>query len=246
MHTAGSLPAIGGPGPAPEGIDTVTRFLAELTRVGGMLFSDDGSVPCGVMFQATGGAILFSSASSKIRDLYAALNAFHALRQGPVPRALSSSGVHVAHDTGVPTRPPFFKVPAAHGFASILSVPMPLGEHGRAALAFYAHPAYFYFFSVDRRRIAAVFAEQSRRSIELALELTRARDLTGHLRAVMQSRSSIDQAIGIVMGQNRCSQDHAFEVLKRASSTRNIKLSDLAADIVERAGGTRDRLRFDP
>lgn len=34
------------------------------------------------------------------------------------------------------------------------------------------------------------------------------------------------------MGQNRCSQETAMAILKRASSTRNIKLRDVAATVV--------------
>jgi AmiR/NasT family two-component response regulator len=47
----------------------------------------------------------------------------------------------------------------------------------------------------------------------------------------------IDQAIGIVMAESRCDADQAFGTLRRASNNRNMKLRDLAAEIVLRVGG---------
>ena len=47
----------------------------------------------------------------------------------------------------------------------------------------------------------------------------------------------IDQAIGIVMAESRCDADQAFGTLRRASNNRNMKLRDLAAEIVTRVGG---------
>jgi hypothetical protein len=218
--------------PASVRAGSVTDVLMDVTGFGATLFSDDGSVPCGIMFKAEGTATQFCSASAGIRDMYEALNTFHALDEGPAPRALSASGMQVAHDTSDPTYPPFFTVPASRGFASILSVPLNLGVAGVAAVTFYAHPVGF--FTPDRQRIAAVFAEQTLRTIELTLNLARSQNLTEDMRAAMQSRTSIDLATGIIMAQNRCSQDEAFGILKQVSSTRNSKLRDLATLIVEK------------
>jgi hypothetical protein len=53
----------------------------------------------------------------------------------------------------------------------------------------------------------------------------------------LASRSTIDQAIGVLMTQNRCTPDTAFGILRRASQNRNVKLRDVAATIVERFTG---------
>jgi AmiR/NasT family two-component response regulator len=47
----------------------------------------------------------------------------------------------------------------------------------------------------------------------------------------------IDQAIGILMAQQRCSSGVAFEILRSASQDRNVKLRTIAADIVRAVGG---------
>ena len=46
------------------------------------------------------------------------------------------------------------------------------------------------------------------------------------------SRRTIDQAIGVVMGQNRCDAETAFTTLRSASQNRNVKLRDVAAGVL--------------
>lgn len=57
------------------------------------------------------------------------------------------------------------------------------------------------------------------------------------LKAALTSRTTIDQAIGILMAQNRCGPDEAFEILAKASSNRNVKLRELARQIVAATTG---------
>jgi hypothetical protein len=53
----------------------------------------------------------------------------------------------------------------------------------------------------------------------------------------MVSSSIIDQAIGILMAQQRCTAAIAFDLLRRASQNRNRKLRDIAADIITKVSG---------
>lgn len=48
----------------------------------------------------------------------------------------------------------------------------------------------------------------------------------------MEHRTTIDLACGVVMAQNRCSQDEAMRILTSVSSNRNQKLRVVAADIL--------------
>ena len=61
-------------------------------------------------------------------------------------------------------------------------------------------------------------------------------ETAAHLRATLETRTVIDMAVGIIMAQNRCSQQEAFELLKAASSTRNSKLQNVAAAVVNALG----------
>jgi hypothetical protein len=53
------------------------------------------------------------------------------------------------------------------------------------------------------------------------------------LQARLDSMPVIEQAKGILMAQNRCGPDEAYELLRRASQRANIKVSVLAARMVE-------------
>jgi len=57
-----------------------------------------------------------------------------------------------------------------------------------------------------------------------------------NLLAAMESRTVIDMAVGAIMAQNRCSQDAALKILRIASSSRNVKLRDVAAHVVTSVG----------
>jgi AmiR/NasT family two-component response regulator len=55
----------------------------------------------------------------------------------------------------------------------------------------------------------------------------------------MKSRAVIEQAKGMLMAAQRCSEDEAFELLVAASQRENVKLRDIAtrivADAIERS-----------
>jgi hypothetical protein len=61
------------------------------------------------------------------------------------------------------------------------------------------------------------------------------------LQARLDSLPVIEQAKGVLMAQAGCHPEEAFDILRRASQRTNIKVRDLAADIVDRAskGGAR-------
>jgi hypothetical protein len=58
--------------------------------------------------------------------------------------------------------------------------------------------------------------------LALARRLGRRGDLIARLRTALTSRSTIDQAIGISDGQQRCTARMAFDLLGKTSQTRNV------------------------
>lgn len=76
------------------------------------------------------------------------------------------------------------------------------------------------------------YADEASWALNLAVRFARNVEITNQLRAALCSRTAIDQGIGIIMGQNRCDADTAFAVLRAASQNRNIKLRDIAAEII--------------
>jgi GAF domain-containing protein len=59
-------------------------------------------------------------------------------------------------------------------------------------------------------------------------------DLAAELQEAIRSRAVIDQAKGILMAQNHCSSEEAFQLLTRASQRSNVKLRIVAETLVER------------
>ncbi|GAB3259277.1 ANTAR domain-containing protein [Arthrobacter pigmenti] len=54
----------------------------------------------------------------------------------------------------------------------------------------------------------------------------------------------IDIAVGIIMAQSRCSQEAAFGFLRTASSHRNIKIREIAAQVVAGLGTGEPETHF--
>lgn len=61
------------------------------------------------------------------------------------------------------------------------------------------------------------------------------------LLARLQTMPVIEQAKGILMAQSRCSPDQAFAMLRAASQRSNMKVRDLAAEIVSRVSGEQNQ-----
>jgi hypothetical protein len=88
-------------------------------------------------------------------------------------------------------------------------------------------------FSAVDRQLAGLLAGQAAIAITAALRHYDEVTLADHLRLALSSRSVIDQAIGIVMAQRRCSPEEAFATLRTISQRRNIKLRHIAAELVD-------------
>ena len=81
----------------------------------------------------------------------------------------------------------------------------------------------------------------------MRLRITELTETVQDLYAALEHCTVIDTALGVVMGQNTCDHDAAFNILRRAASSRNLKLRDLAASVVESVSGdTYIVVHFDP
>jgi hypothetical protein len=61
------------------------------------------------------------------------------------------------------------------------------------------------------------------------------------LQAQLETMPVIEQAKGILMAQYRCRPEEAFDLLRRASQRANVKVSVLAAQIVEQIASPEPR-----
>ena len=115
----------------------------------------------------------------------------------------------------------------AHG---VYAHPLEIGGEVLGALNLYAHEPNM--FPEEVQRIAVQFAKPAALLLGGVLQRLSQGEVIAQLHAAMTSRSVIDQAIGIMMAQRRCGPQEALSVLRRMSNDRNVKLRDLAANLV--------------
>ncbi len=117
------------------------------------------------------------------------------------------------------------------GFRSAAALSASAGPDASIALNLYSEDEEPW----DEERLvrAAIFTQQVARVMALCIRISEQTVINGDLTAAMASRSTIDQAIGIIMAQNRCSSEEAFAILRSASSHRNVKLRAVAGAVVQ-------------
>lgn len=159
---------------------------------------------------------------------------------GPCVRAADSDAEQHAPDLSQEDRWPTYAAYAlSRGVRTVLAVPLAVDGETDAALNLYATTEGAFRGS---RAVARAFAANASDAINAALSIERERASAGDVRTALLSRSVIDQAIGILMAQERCTAQTALDTLRRVSQDANIKLRDLCGDLVARTtDGASDR-----
>ncbi|MDR6989134.1 hypothetical protein J2Y66_003649 [Paenarthrobacter nitroguajacolicus] len=157
------------------------------------------------------------------------------LEQGPCIDAMDSGRPVLLDDAlSSPQWSDYCAALAAAGMRSTLGVPMELGRDGAAVLNFFA-PAPG-TFAREAVTDALSFAGIAGKALRVAIRITALNEATEDLDAAMKSRSIIDTACGVIISQNRCTHEEAFNILRKASNDRNQKLRDLAQRLVDGVG----------
>jgi GAF domain-containing protein len=211
----------------------VEEFLTELTRLSVRALSSPGEdVLCGITLLRPKRVGTVASSSERARKMDEIQYTFP---DGPCLSASRNQATIYVPDLVEEQRwPEYSKVVLEHGMRSILAVPFLLDSQARAALNLYADEPVA--FSADAIEAVESYAQEASRALRLAVRIADHSETSRHLKAAMDSRTAIDTAIGIIMGQNRCSQEAAFKILQSASSTRNIKLRDVATAVIHSLG----------
>ena len=161
----------------------------------------------------------------------------YSLREGPCLDALETGEVVDVPDQARDERWSQYG-PAARELGVKASLAFPLVVDGRTigVLNLYGYDRPDTFSDADRER-AAAYAEQAATTLALAARSVRQSELGAQLEQALASRSVIDQALGVLMGQQRCDARTAFELLRRHSQNNNRKLRDVAAELIARLTG---------
>lgn len=132
--------------------------------------------------------------------------------------------------------PPVAIAAGAHG---VLAHPLEVSGEVVGVLNLYAHERNL--FPEPVQHIAKQFVDPAALILSGVLQRLTQAELIGQLSAALSSRAVIDQSIGIIMARRACSATEAFDVLRRMSNDRNVKLRDIAGAITEAAAaGRRD------
>jgi GAF domain-containing protein len=155
---------------------------------------------------------------------------------GPTRRAMRDGRMVRIDDTAAkPLWPEFSERAAEQGIRSCLALPLSTDGQPIGAINLYARDPQA--FGEAKASRAADFAESASGVLALAIRLASDATLIGQLRSSLASRAVIDQALGIIMARQKCTQAQAFAILRSASQHRNEKLRDIAAAIVTNVSG---------
>jgi GAF domain-containing protein len=213
------------------GTESIEKFVQELAVQAARLIAD--SLSCGITLSRAGQAATVACSdelASEVNEVQ------YQLGEGPVIAALAQGEPVRVDDTSAEERwPRFCQQAADRGVGSALALPLIAADQTVGALNLYALTPKA--FGDDETRRAEQFAETAAGALALGLRLVSYAALTEQLRDSLASRAVIDQAIGVIMGQERCPQDEAFAMLRQASQNRNVKLREVAEEIVTRVSG---------
>lgn len=136
--------------------------------------------------------------------------------------------------------PAYTPVAIEHGVHSSLSLPLPVENYLVGAVNVYATRVGA--FDRDSITIGTSLAAHVTAALSFAESSHGHRLRAENLARAMRSRDVIEQAKGMIMVQQKCSAEAAFNLLRKLSMDENIKLQDLAVSIVSSASGHPVRL----
>jgi GAF domain-containing protein len=208
--------------------ESLHDFLVQVARLAAASLPIAGS--CGITVQGEGRPLTVASSDALAEELD---EVQYGVDAGPCLDAMRNSRINSIADLSVEDRwPTYCKHALSQGVRASFSIPLRAGGDAVGALNLYSKSSPF---DTSVRQHVSVFAAQAAAAITMTMRYADQVTLTEQLRTALTSRSVIDQAMGIIMGQRRCTPEEAFGVLRAASQRRNIRLRDVARDLVESA-----------
>jgi hypothetical protein len=151
--------------------------------------------------------------------------------EGPCLDAVAHRLIFYTDDLGKDLRWLHFAPLATNaGIRSLLALPLS-SEPQRGALSLYSrNPA---AFNVAGRARASILVTLASLALSAAHSHEDEERRTANFQAALRSRELIGAAMGILMERERISSDAAFTILSRASQHLNIKLREVARDLID-------------
>ncbi len=214
------------------GTDSIDGFLRELAVLAARTLGE--GLSCGITLQPDGRPLTVASSdtlASQLDELQ------YGLDQGPCLSSLRTGEQVRIDDLSADQRWQEYAGRAlAHGVRSSLSLPLFVADRSVGALNLYSTQPHF--FGDAETRLAGRFTRDAAVAVGIAARLAAQAVLTDQLRASLASRSVIDQALGVIMTRQRCTATEAFAILRTASQNRNLKVRQIAEQIVTSTTGS--------
>jgi GAF domain-containing protein len=200
----------------PHGDETVQRVVElAVQTVPGCDF-------CGISMRMSDGKIETPASTAEVVDQADQLQ--YELAEGPCLDAIWVDDTYVIDDMLADQRwPQWAPRAAALGFHSILSVRLATPTDLVGALNLYS--AERSAFDDDAVVMGHIYAAHASNAIAATNQVV-------HLRTAMQSRHLIGVAQGLLMQRYGLTEEAAFQVLSRHSQNSNIRLREVAAELV--------------
>jgi hypothetical protein len=160
------------------------------------------------------------------------------LREGPSYDVISGSRSTVVTFMEDERRWPRFAPRAVElGVGSMMSFELTEAPGLRSALNLYSEQGGA--LQAEAIAVAQLFAAHASTTLDLV-------DRVDQLEGALRSRTAIGQAVGITMERYEITHDRAFQFLVRLSQNTNVKLRDIANDIVEEHDGRASHEEIQP
>ena len=157
----------------------------------------------------------------------------YALDEGPCLDAARNRREHRVADLLVDDGrwPRFAQECREEGMRSLLAHPLVSGDECVGAINLYGWAAHAFDDAFDAT-LVRVAASRCADAVVAVSALEGARRLAGQLEQAMASRAVIEQAKGVIMAMRGLPESEAFEVLRKTSQDRNVKVRTLAQQVV--------------
>jgi len=157
-------------------------------------------------------------------------------QDGPSREAMTTGTPRHARDLGAERRWGHYpELAAGHGIASLYCHPLRTGDGLIGALSVYSHR--LDAFTPEDRDTVSLSARHTETLLGMLVRERESRRLAEQLRKTLDDRSTVDQALGVIMASRRCGREAAYSFLHAAAQERGVSQAVLARRIVERVSG---------
>jgi hypothetical protein len=227
------------PGPTSDPTSAISQMITTLFSAGGVRETVDQVIALAVttiegcdyagIFITDGDTVSTPISTDPVVAVVDA--AQHRTGEGPCLDAMAQGVAYYAEDLGDDPRWPRFGPEAQeNGVRSLLALPLMVNDAPGALNLYARYPQAFGIIDRGRGLLLASLAGLAYSTAQTHEDEERR---AANLHAALATREMIGQAQGILMERERITADQAFDILRRASQHLNLKLRDIAQNLIE-------------